>query len=453
MNRLRSSLRSLLMCLYLYRVWTNIFLHPSSSSLQPHHNDLPEWPVSFHQGGSIQKSVQASNTITKRTSVRDKNTRIEEFESESEEDEEDEDEDEDDDEEEHPLVKSRVFRSWPQNQSLPCYHPTDGSTTLHWTQSEVAKKPAAQGLFFLKLLKTASSTASSIHLRIAKNLAKRKRTTTTATSTTHPSPDNFEICKTRHLHGAAFRMYKFHERIRDESYLWTVLREPTKRYVSEFFHFEVSRQGVEPTDANVIQFLRHGKHSDRHYLAWLSTDRYSKRRQENPFPVAQKILKDYDFIGITERLDETAVVLMMLLRVPMADVLHLSSKASGGYDDGGFENRCVAIAKSNLSLNMKEFFASEEWQAYIAPERALYLAANTSLDRTIDSLGRSDFERLLQTFRWAKAVVESKCGPVVKFPCSSTGELRPGDETDCLSGDLGCGFDCLDQVATELDLW
>jgi hypothetical protein len=139
--------------------------------------------------------------------------------------------------------------------------------------------------------------------------------------------------------------------------------------------------------------------------------------------------------------------------LPMADVLHLSSKTSGSYDDGKFRNTCVAIQKSNVSSTVHEFFMGDEWQAYIAPERALYLAANTSLDRTIDSLGRLEFERQLQKFRRAKAVVESKCGPVVKFPCSSTGELRRDKDTDCLWGDLGCGFDCLDQVATELDLW
>ena len=299
LNRLkRSSLGSMMMCMCLYISLTTISPHYLTSSLQlPQNENSSHWEVSLQgSSGSSQKYVQASNTTTKTALVGDNNTRIEE-ESESE-----SEKDDDDHEEEPPLVKSRIFRSWPQNQSLPCYHPTDGDMTLHWTQKkEVLKKPASQGLFYLKLLKAASSTASSIHLRIAKNLAKRRKQTTR--NNTHPEDGNFEICKTRHLHGFAHRMYKFHKRIRKESYLWTLLREPNKRYISEFFHFEVSRLGVKPTDANVIQFLRTGKHSDRHYLSWLTTAPYSKRQLANPFPVVQKILQDYDFIGITERLD------------------------------------------------------------------------------------------------------------------------------------------------------
>lgn len=490
-NRLWSSLGRVLTCLCLYNSWIAISLHRSSSSLSlqqqqpPPNSDVP--PSSLvtisvqlsgggngnGSGGRIPKTVpaaQASTNTTNAISVGDGTRQIimesslnqktiVKVEAVSEAESVSESKSKEEDERQPPLVvdvKSRIFRSWPQNQSLPCYHPTDGNMTLHWTQNKVVKRPASQGLLFLKLLKTASSTASSIHLRIAKNLAKRTTPTTvstTATATTHPSDDNFEICKTRHLHGSAFNMYKFNKRIKNESFLWTLLREPTARYVSEFFHFQVSRRGVQPTDANFVEFLQTGKHSNRHYLAWLSTSPFLKRHQDNPFPVAQKILRDYDFIGITERLDETVVVLMMLLRVPMADVLHLSTKTSGGYDDGQFGNKCFAIPKSNVSSTVQEFFASDEWQAYIAPERALYQAANASLDRTIDSLGRSDFERQLKKFRWAKAVVESKCAPIVKFPCSSTGERRLPNETDCLSADLGCGFNCLDQVATELDLW
>jgi hypothetical protein len=41
----------------------------------------------------------------------------------------------------------------------------------------------------------------------------------------------------------------------------------------------------------------------------------------------------YDFIAITERMDESAVELQMLLGLPLADVLYLNAKTSGGYED------------------------------------------------------------------------------------------------------------------------
>lgn len=163
-----------------------------------------------------------------------------------------------------PLVQDRVFLPWFANRTLPCYPPTDENSTMSWTHRKNLKRPTDKGLFFLKLLKTGSTTGSSIHVRIAHNLARRL----------HKS---YQVCRTRHLHGwAGPRMYQFGKRVREESFLWTLVREPTSRYISEFFHFEVSRMGKEATDENAIDFLRNGKHSDRHYLSWLTTQRYRK---------------------------------------------------------------------------------------------------------------------------------------------------------------------------------
>ena len=76
------------------------------------------------------------------------------------------------------------------------------------------------------------------------------------------------------------------------------------------------------------------------------------------------------------------VALMMLLRVPMADALRLSSKISGGCDNGQLQSTCFAIAKSHVSLSAQEFFASDKRQVRIAPEQALHVAANASPDMT-----------------------------------------------------------------------
>jgi hypothetical protein len=336
------------------------------------------------------------------------------------------------------LVKDRAFPVW--NRTLPCYHPTDDNTAIQWWNRKNLKRPATKGLFFLKLLKTGSTTGSSIHVRIAHNLARRLG-------------KEFEVCKTRHLHGwAGPRMYKFGQRDRHKSFLWTLVRDPTSRYISEFFHFEVSRLQKEPTDANAIHFLRHGKHADHHYLSWLSTRGYRKRSGK-PIVAANTIIEDYDFIGILERMDESVVALKILLNISMADVLHISSKTSGGYDDGEFQGKCVKIQPSTLSTGLQEYLATSDWEDYIKPEKELYEAAYRSLDRTIEQLGRDLFEEELAKYRTAQQMVASRCEPDVKLPCSRTGERRRDEDTDCLVADIGCGFDCLDQVATELGLW
>ena len=397
-------------------------------------------------------------------------------------------------------IPSRVFSKWNGSTTLPCFPPTDiGNNThnnnnnnnntqqhqqqlqfLHWTDKRNLKRPATDGLFFLKLLKTGSTTASSIHVRIAYNLARRRRrhrqwnnhtnattavttTTTTSSTTTSNNEYYYPICATRHLHGwAGPRMYHYGQRHAATSLLWTILREPTARYLSEFFHFQVSRRAGTPVSRAIISYLRSGPHSDHHYLSWLSTRRSYNGRggrgrgRGRPYVIAQQILQDYDFIGITERMDESAVALMMLLpqeQISMADILYLNSKTAGGYDDGAYGNTCVKIRPVEISAELQAYLDSPEWKAYIAPEEALYRAVNQSLDRTIDALGRFEFERNLKRFRHAQRVVQETCAPVVKFPCSLTGELRAPEETDCLHGDVGCGFDCLDKVATELELW
>lgn len=198
-------------------------------------------------------------------------------------------------------VHDRVFPKW-GDRPLPCFNVTYVRPKLAWHRGINVKTPTKEGLFFVKLLKTGSTTGASIHLRIAHNLAKRRGV----------SP----ICRTRHLHGWAGRnMYNFGQRDLEQSFLWTLVRQPTPRYISEFFHFQVSRRNATASDDNVIDFLRHGVHSDRHYLSWLALRGYRKKNFKVETAL-QHILHDYDFMGLLERLDESIVVLQMILNIP-----------------------------------------------------------------------------------------------------------------------------------------
>ena len=44
---------------------------------------------------------------------------------------------------------------------------------------------------------------------------------------------------------------------------------------------------------------------------------------KNESQLAQSIIDDYDFVAVTERLDESLVVLQMLLDLPLGDILYL----------------------------------------------------------------------------------------------------------------------------------
>lgn len=322
-------------------------------------------------------------------------------------------------------VQARVF----PRKSLPCLPPEP-----NWKMYKTQMTPTREGFLFLKTFKTGSSTASGIDLRIARNVARRRQL-------------DFDVCKTRYDHAWASKLYKsLHPQ---RSFLWTIVRDPISRVVSALFHFHVSRDKNNATDDSLMGRIRRDVGMmHNYYIRSLSRRGFDK---QNPVQVANEILQQYDFIAVTERMEESAVALAMLLGTPLADVLYLKAKGNGGYDDAGGTGVCTYITPSFVSDGMDTFFRSDEYQDYVQWDHLLYQAANKSLDLTIEALGRTKFEQNLSKFRLAQERAVEQCLPTTRFPCSSTGQRNK--ETDCLWNDSGCGYKCLDDVSTELGLW
>lgn len=176
------------------------------------------------------------------------------------------------------------------------------------------------------------------------------------------------------------------------------------------------------------------------------------RSKHDPIQHANTILSEYNFIAVMERMDESLVALAMLMHIPLADVLYLNAKSSGGFDDGS-TGKCVHIQSTIVSLEMKAYMESDDFQNRIKYDRLLYQAVYKSLDLTIERLGREEFEKKLKIFKDAVRRAEEVCRPVAKFPCREgrqKAELKT--RTDCLWADSGCGTPCLDRVANELGL-
>ena len=326
-------------------------------------------------------------------------------------------------------VWARPFLPWPTlNRTLPCPEPNED-----WHDHHVQLTPSDEGIFFQKPYKTGSSTASGVNIRIARNVAQRR--------------NQSSICKARFHHAKASRLYP--TRSKQNSFAWSILRDPTSRLVSQFFHFEVSRAKKEPSDANFRKMaLGDNEYVKNHYLEYLG-------REEHMSPSADAlngILEDYDFLGVTERMDESVVALSMVAGVPLADVLFLKAKGHGGYDDGGGrgEKICTYIWPSFVSDGMREFFVTDEFQDVVHWDWVLYQAVNRSLDMTIEMLG-PEFDAKLELYRKAQALAHERCLPATTFPCSEGGVYNWN--TDCMWNDSACGMDCLDEVATELGLW
>lgn len=324
-------------------------------------------------------------------------------------------------------VTARAFEPW--TNEVRCFPKEDKSTP----QKE-------RGMMFLKTMKTGSTTAMGVQMKIAQNEAQRANSTAD------------EPCESVHKHQFAFR--GFPNRDRKKSFLWSIVRDPTSRLVSYLFFHYVSRLKKEPYDQGFIDFIRGSDSSAKydHYMKWMSLAEY-KPGETDPVQHANKILADYDFIAVTERMDESLVVLAMLMDLPLTDVLYLNgAKGNGGFDDGQFRGTCTYIWPSFISPGMYEFFRTPEFQDMIRWDHVIHQAANRSLDLTIERLGRGMFEANLHKFREARRISQEQCLPKTVFPCSTNGGKRPQKINDCARIDAGCGEKCLTQVAMELGL-
>jgi hypothetical protein len=333
-------------------------------------------------------------------------------------------------------VLARPFDTWSFN-TLPCFEPEED-----WYEMTRQNEPSNKGFLFVKPYKTASSTTSGVNLRIARNVARREQT-------------KYKVCRARFDHGPdyypGYTLYK--NRDPNRSFLWTVIRDPTERATSQFFHFKVSREKIEPSDENFQSFLLKRQVMQDYYYRALHTKGKFNRSVDDPVVAANAILEDYNFIGVTERLDESFVVLMMQMNLRMADILYLSAKERGGYDDGeDGPDGCAYIWPSFLSVGMQDFFANNSaWKDTVTNDNVLYKAVNRSLDLTIDRLGRDNVAAQLARFRRVRETVLARCSQTAVFPCDSSGRYHK--KTDCLWKDSSCGTSCLDEIATELDLW
>ena len=159
-----------------------------------------------------------------------------------------------------------------------------------------------------------------------------------------------------------------------------------------------------------------------------------------------KIFHSYDFFGLTERLEESLVVLMMLLDLDINDILYLSSKQDRHFltGDGNGNLRCVELHPKIMTDTIKAHYASDEWNELNEQDIILYQAANSSLDLTIESLGRGKFLMNLAKYRDALNVAKAKCSSRIVALCEYAGP--PREETNCYARDEGCGHECLDEI-------
>ena len=332
-------------------------------------------------------------------------------------------------------IKARVFLPWKNatTHPLPCIiDQFPDNSNLGPFHETVQRQPSQEGLLFVKIDKAGSSTVSGVAARIAHSLAK----TTNKTG----------ICRARISHVWSKRHKAkhggLHVRNKTTSFLWTILRDPAKRAASSFFFFAVGRTGANTSDASAIQHFESKPNFELAYVQNHPADQLATMNTARLSSIAQTALGEFNFIGTLERLDESLVLLQLILDLEPSDVLYMNAKHNAEYDS----HTCNKLAKRVSTPAIEEYLSSEQWMRDNEGDYMFYDAVNRSIDLTIDFIGRTKFDRALTRFRQVKAIADRECEYM--DPCIDEGVLRPEGEngTRCYWQDSGCGYECLDRL-------
>jgi len=340
------------------------------------------------------------------------------------------------------VIEPRAFERWNRttDHPLPCH---EGGLS----------EDSRDGFVFVKVMKCASTTGTSITLRVARAVAlqrqqqeKRNRTgisdrqqadddDSSGGGVSKLLPADQPMCRVRTRHAEA-RQINWRKDDLTRTFVWSQIRHPTKRHVSWFFYQKLHVRNKTYSDTLFLNSFNPRVNS---YQSWYLYpgkfdwfDLTPKRRSE----YVNTILRSYNFLGVVERMDESAVALQMILGLNTSDVLFLSSKVSGS---------SPRIQSTFVTPRMQQYFESDEYKTATAVDMELYQAVNRSLDLTIDRLGRSEYDRQLDKFRTAKRTVDETCTREKWASVVGKRYLLPREW--CVAhADWGCGFDCMDSL-------
>jgi hypothetical protein len=289
------------------------------------------------------------------------------------------------------------------------------------------------GLIYVKVPKTGSSTLAGINIRIAKHVGRRMGL-------------KKGICTHTYKHGRQYFLKR-----QKPNLVWSFIRDPAKRAMSEFYHFSVSRGNETATDESLATFLtRHSKSFQFKYLVDHELGEHvARHRKRAKQAIEQYIMHSYDFIGLTERKDESLAVMKLLWNLEDKDMIVLSAKQSGGYDDGQYQKTCFQIQKPNtVSAHVNNILKTEFVMGN--HDYLLYAIVNRSLDKTVERLGRDRVQKEIERLNALQQYAEAHCQNQAIFPCSANGTYQPkASKNNCYHTDSGCGYPCVDRVLAD----
>ena len=318
---------------------------------------------------------------------------------------------------------------------------------FEWCFNEDPADHRVRGLLFAKTYKTGSTTAAAVTYQIATRVGQRK---------------GFKRCLADAGHSLSVSN-RISMREPQASLAWTTVRDPATRALSTFAYYALGKGGIEPSHDRLVRSLSGAKNNQ---IAQLRSQRGrsaegngSAKREDVPESekaamdvIKKEIIPAYDFIAVTERMDESLVVMKMLWNLEYGDIITASAKQAGGWSFNWNPSKtCFYVPKFNSTLfpSVQKYidtdFRSENY------DYMLHEFANRSLDATIEQLGRKEVEKGVAYYRRLKERTLEHCQAEIIFPCSEDGKWQAGSLGSCYQHDIGCGYRCINHFLDKLE--
>eukprot|EP00039_Didymoeca_costata_P024917 m.11856 g.11856 ORF g.11856 m.11856 type:complete len:346 (-) comp4542_c0_seq1:245-1282(-) len=215
-------------------------------------------------------------------------------------------------------------------------------------------------------------------------------------------------------------------------YYMAFVREPTSRWISLFYHEEATRKGIPDTDENILNYLKTRPKNRSHFIRYYGGGEPSE------------VFSRFNFMGVTERFDESLVALMFKLKVNMGDILYIPSKVAGTSVDF-LTGRQLVRKRSNHSRAVYDFINSTQFQLHINSDKELWTLANSKLDLYIAEIGNETFYSALKEFKHQQHKVQDHCQMTAKqLPQRKTLQSLQ-KYFGCMSEDEACSYKCIQQ--------
>jgi len=277
-----------------------------------------------------------------------------------------------------------------------------------------------QNIVYIKVHKTGSSTFGGVIRRIA---ARHNLTGTSSREWISKEPG---IWANHYKRGELRKKINL---LKLQSFFITTLRDPAARCLSEINHFKVSRGQMKlDTGAKIRIFSNRCNSYQFDYI-----------RDKGDLSVVD-VLQSYDFIAISERFDESLVLLKYTLHLDWGDILYLKAKSEGSMDD---KNKMILpYKKLNEEDEELKNFVENEWKE-TNTDYSLYNAALQRLENQIESTPSFWYD--LKYFKKISKEAQIYCFTAAQYDQSKTLQ----SQFECYWKDSGCGVKCLNGFLTE----